>query len=152
MLYRIQEGGIVDSKNNYTLDSYVKDVTKAIFIAPKGGKLSDVEQNLQATAIDLMIKTSGLNASGGSAKSFAEVEENIENSGITCSHCINEMKEFARINFGLPTLSANQLGAIMTGRLNDVLTLYKSRVASATGSTKDFYNYQIIKIERIFDK
>ncbi|MBE6299676.1 MAG: DUF5117 domain-containing protein [Bacteroidales bacterium] len=152
VLYRIQEGGIVDSKNNYTLDGYVKDVTKAIFIAPKGGKLSDVEQNLQATAIDLMIKTSGLNASGGSAKSFAEVEENIENSGITCSHCINEMKEFARINFGLPTLSANQLGAIMTGRLNDVLTLYKSRVASATGSTKDFYNYQIIKIERIFDK
>lgn len=149
-LYRIQEGGIVDSKNNYTLDEYVKDVTKAIFIAPKGGKLSDVEQNLQALAIDVMIKTSGLQKSSGSSKSLAEVEANIDESGITCSHCINEMKEFARLNFGLPTLSANQLGAIMTGRLNEVLKLYKSRVNSATGTTKDFYNYQIIKIERIF--
>jgi hypothetical protein len=61
------------------------------------------------------------------------------------------MKEFARFNFGLPTLTSNQLGALMTGRLNEVLKLYKSRVASATGSTKDFYNYQIIKIERIFN-
>jgi hypothetical protein len=61
------------------------------------------------------------------------------------------MKEFARFNFGLPTLTANQLGAIMTGRLSEVLKLYKSRVTSATGSTKDFYNYQIIKIERIFN-
>ena len=97
-----------------------------------------------------MIKTSGLQKSSGSSKSLAEVEANIDESGITCSHCINEMKEFARLNFGLPTLSANQLGAIMTGRLNEVLKLYKSRVNSATGTTKDFYNYQIIKIERIF--
>ena len=52
---------------------------------------------------------------------------------------------------GKKTLTANQLGAIMTGRLSEVLKLYKSRVTSATGSTKDFYNYQIIKIERIFN-
>lgn len=152
VLYRIQEGGIVDSKINYTLDEYVKDVTKAIFIAPKAGKLSDAEQNLQAAAIDLMIKTSGIQPKAGSAKSLAEIEENIDDCGLTCSHCINEMREFARFNFGLPTLSANQLGALMTGRLNDVLKLYKSRVNSASGSTKDFYNYQIIKIERIFNE
>lgn len=153
VLYRIQEGGIVDSKNNYTLEEYLNDVTKAIFIAPKGGRLSDVEQNLQATAIDLMIKTSGLQPkSSTSSKSLAEIENDIEMSGITCSHCINEMKEFARFNFGLPTLSANQLGALMTGRLQEVLKMYKNRKNTASGTTKDYYNYQIIKIEHIFAK
>jgi len=38
----------------------------------------------------------------------------------------------------------------MTGRLRKVLSLYKSRRAAATGSTKDFYDYQILLIERTF--
>ena len=101
--------------------------------------------------INLGVREEVKNVLASYGKSLAEVEASIDESGVTCSHCINEMKEFARFNFGLPTLTANQLGAIMTGRLNEVLKLYKTRAASATGSTKDFYNYQIIKIERIFN-
>ena len=44
----------------------------------------------------------------------------------------------------------SEIGALMTGRLRKVLSLYKSRRAAATGSTKDFYDYQILLIERTF--
>ena len=35
-------------------------------------------------------------------------------------------------------------------RLREVLRLYKARRGSATGSTRDFYDYQILLIERLF--
>ena len=34
--------------------------------------------------------------------------------------------------------------------LREVLRLYKARRGSATGSTRDFYDYQILLIERLF--
>ena len=71
-------------------------------------------------------------------------------SNFPCSCGMSHGNEFARINFGLPTLTKEQIGALMTGRLRKVLNLYKSRRAAATGSTKDFYDYQILLIERTF--
>jgi len=71
-------------------------------------------------------------------------------SSFPCSCGMSHGNEFARINFGLPTLTKEQIGALMTGRLRKVLSLYKSRRAAATGSTKDFYDYQILLIERTF--
>lgn len=153
-LYRIQEGGKVNPELNYTLDSYLADVTDAIFKAPKGGKLSEVEQNLQAAAISIMLKNTGLTPKAQSTKSLAE-EENLlaetwPETSFPCSCGMSHGNEFARINFGLPTLTQDQIGVLMTGRLRKVLSLYKSRRASATGTTKDFYDYQILLIERIF--
>ena len=149
-LYRIQEGGMVDAQKNYTLENYLEDVTKNLFKAPEGGKLSDVEQNLQAAAINIMIKNSGL--SQQTAKSTTSLAEETaatlpEESFGCCA--LGPSTDFARINFGLPTLTKERIGAIMTGRLKKVLALYKARKGGATGSTKDFYDYQILLIERI---
>lgn len=149
-LYRIQEGGMVDAQKNYTLENYLEDVTKNLFKAPEGGKLSDVEQNLQAAAINIMIKNSGL--SQQAAKSTTSLTEETaatlpEESFGCCA--LGPSTDFARINFGLPTLTKERIGAIMTGRLKKVLALYKARKGGATGSTKDFYDYQILLIERI---
>ena len=49
---------------------------------------------------------------------------------------------------GVSALSKAQLGAIMTGRLNRVLQKYRQYRAAATGSTRDFYDYEILLIER----
>lgn len=151
-LYRIQEGGMIDPEKNYPLEKYLEDVTQAIFKAPTNGKLSPVEQNLQATAISIMLNNSGLVAKDkASATSISNEDMTDLESNFPCSCNMSQTDHFARINFGLPTLPKEQIGAIMTGRLRKVLSLYKSRRSSATGATKDFYDYQILLIERIFN-
>ena len=166
-LYRIQEGGLMDPANNYRLDEYLDEVTTALFKAPTGGRLSDAEQNLQAAAISVMLKNTGLapstkastslvgytyvapNPTTGQETAQEDAFDEIA-SNFPCSCGMSHGNEFARINFGLPTLTKEQIGALMTGRLRKVLNLYKSRRAAATGSTKDFYDYQILLIERTF--
>ncbi len=165
-LYRIQEGGLVDPQENYALDDYLDDLTDALFKAPAGGRLSDVEQNLQAAAISIMINNSGLadktktslsDLGGGSQNihsaedmQYTVLRDKATNPLPGC--CAPGMQEtsFTRINFGLPTLPKERMGALMAGRLREVLRLYKARRAQATGTTRDFYDYQILLIERTF--
>lgn len=156
VLYRIQEGGAADARNNYQLTDYLSDVMNGIFKAPVGGKLTPAEQELQATAIALMTNNSGLKAAGKSSSSaynFDSCGWNDEDLN-GCCHPIcsraamEETHSFLRINFGLPTLSKARMGAAMTGCLRKVLSLYKARRAAATGDTRDFYEYQILELER----
>ena len=166
-LYRIQEGGLVDPVHNFQLDEYLNEVTTALFKAPTGGRLSDAEQSLQAAAIALMLKNTGLAPTAKASTSLTGDAAALHTGAIgqpttqedafdemissfPCSCGMSHGNEFARINFGLPTLTKEQIGALMTGRLRKVLSLYKSRRAAATGSTKDFYDYQILLIERTF--
>lgn len=157
VLYRIQEGGQVDPQQNYVLDDYMDELTDALFKAPTAGRLTDVEQKLQGTAITLMMNNSGL-ATASKASSSALTEEDATNAWEDtetgawpgCCALGPDGTAFARINFGLPTLTKDRMGALMTGRLREVLRLYKARRGSATGSTRDFYDYQILLIERLF--
>lgn len=150
VLYRIQEGEIMDSKNNYKLDDYVNDVINGIFRS--GAKLTDSEKRIQSAAINLMITNSGLKPKEQKASSsaFADYEDFIdwtEEPTVPCSHYTKDVS-FARINFGLPVLSGNEMGAIMTGQLKKVLQMYKSYRNIAAGSDRDYYDYQIILMER----
>ena len=141
VLYRIREGGKSNPAVNYTLDDYLNDLTNALFKSPVGGRLSDAEQSLQSAAIDQMIKSSGLKASAKSTSSSSSLDESADN---FCGYAT----DFVRINMGVSSLPAQQLGAIMTGRLNRVLQKYKTYRNTATSSTRDFYDYQILLIER----
>lgn len=156
VLYRIQEGGQVDPVNNYVLDDYMDDLREALFKAPQGGKLPDVEQNLQATAITLMMNNSGLASKAKASTASLADEEAVAAADLRdgqlpgCCAIGPDGTAFARINFGLPTLPKDRLGALMTGQLRQVLRLYQARRGAATGSTRDFYDYQILLIERLF--
>lgn len=150
VLYRIQEGEMMDSKNNYKLDDYVNDVMNGIFRS--GAKLTDSEKRIQSAAINLIITNSGLKPKEQKAASsaLADYEDFIEwteEPAVPCSHYIKDTS-FARINFGLPVLSGNEMGAIMTGQLKKVLQMYKSYRNAASGSDRDYYDYQIILMER----
>lgn len=150
VLYRIQEGEMMDSKNNYKLDDYVNDVMNGIFRS--GAKLTDSEKRIQSAAINLIITNSGLKPKEQKAASsaLADYEDFIEwteEPTVPCSHYIKDTS-FARINFGLPVLSGNEMGAIMTGQLKKVLQMYKSYRNAASGSDRDYYDYQIILMER----
>ena len=149
-LFRIQEGGKTDPVNNYRLDDYLNDVTNAIFRAPAAGKLSDAEQALQSAAIDQMIKGSGLVASSAKS-STSKIVLSQDASAVADGddeHFCSFGNDFVRINFGVSSLSKPQMGAIMTGRLKRVLQKYKVFRNTATGATRDYYDYQILLIEK----
>lgn len=152
-LYRIKEGGLVDPARNYQLEHYLEDVTNALFIAPKGGRLSDAEQRLQGAAIALMMRASRLEKSVDTKKSimmgFDDQLAELNSPSLPCGHTEAE-HSFSRVALGTSALSASEMGAVMMGRLQKVLVRYKGYRATATGSTRDFYNYQILLIERLF--
>ena len=140
-LYRIKEGGEFAPKMNYQLNDYLNDLITAIFIAPSGGRLSEVEQLLESAAVSQMLISSGLVASKTTSASSLLAEE------IDGNFCHFE-ENFVRINLGVSSLSKSQLNAIMTGRLRHVLQKYKAYRNVAVGSTRDFYDYQILSIEK----
>lgn len=149
-LFRIQEGGKTDPVNNYRLDDYLNDVTNSIFRAPVGGKLSDAEQALQSSAIEQMIKGSGLvaaTAKSGTSYNMQDILAMTDDDDDD-DHFCSFGNDFVRINFGVSSLSKPQMGAIMTGRLKRVLQKYKVFRNTATGSTRDYYDYQILLIEK----
>ena len=143
-LYRIKEGGEADATANYRLEDYLNDVTNQIFIAPKGGRLSNIEQDLQSAAIAQIISNSGLKPKTSSTSSSSSLTDMDEMH--YCSMAGSD--SFVRINLGTAALTASQMGALMTGRLNRILQKYRTYRASATGTTRDFYDYQILQIEK----
>lgn len=154
-LYRIKEGGMVNASKNYTVDAYMADLTAQLFKAPAGGKLSDGEQALQAEAISVMMARSGLQkaaASKTTAKSLTDEQlwnMELEQPTLPCCYTQYDSSSFTRINMGGSTLSSAEMGALILGHLQRVLAKYRTYKATATGSTRDFYNYQILLIERL---
>ena len=141
VLYRIEEGGVVDAAANYQLDDYLENVTQALFQAPKRGRLSRAEEQLQTAAVSFMMKNSGLSlASAAKTTSLAE-----EPDDVFCAW----QHDFARINFGVSSLPKERMGVLMMGCLKRVLAKYKTFRPLATGSTRDYYDYQILQIERL---
>lgn len=157
VLYRIKDGGEADPKHNYKIDDYLNDFTNAVFTAPKAGVLSDTDKNLQSVAIAQMIKNLALETSAAVKSSalndYVEFDNDCNDTMVPCSHHICDgTRSFARINLGVSSLTKDEFGSIMMGRLQVVLQKYKTYRNTAKGTTKDFYDYQILKIERALKK
>lgn len=161
-LYRIKEGGMMDSKANYNVEAYLNDVAQMLFKAPVGGKLSEAEQNLQSEAIALMMANTGLapEKAKKSASSFADYSQSYEDLSTIdaddlaltprCSCDSHSLSSFTRINLGGSALSQTETGALMVGQLKRVLAKYRTYRNAAKGTTLDYYNYQIMLIEKHF--
>ncbi len=157
-LYRISEGEKVDPKVNYALNDYMDDVISEVFKASIQNKALNADEiNIQTTALNLLINNGGLKAATPKAKSILGAYEEFmmayDESSLPCSHAALEnsehSKSFLRINFGLPTLPAPELNALMTAQLNKVLELYKKRRNSSDATSRNFYNFQILNIEKV---
>lgn len=153
-LYRIKEGGMVNANTNYTIEGYMNDLTNMIFKAPVGGKLSYAEQALQSNAINLMMQRTGLQPETGK-KTRGLTDDQLWQNDLEMSQQIcnaNDMTDsFVRINYGGSMLSDAETGALMTGSLQRVLNKYRAYRATATGSTRDFYSYQILLMEKLLN-
>lgn len=153
-LYRIKEGGMVNANANYTIEGYMNDLTNMIFKAPVGGKLSYAEQALQSNAINLMMQRTGLQPETGK-KTKGLTDDQLWQNDLEMSQQIcnaNDITDsFVRINYGGSMLSDAETGALMTGSLQRVLNKYRAYRATATGSTRDFYSYQILLMEKLLN-
>ena len=153
-LYRIEEGGQYDPEGNYTLSAYIDDVMKELFKQTYAGRrLTDADRSIEAAAINLMIRNSGLavNAAKKSSSSaldaYEELLQETVSSEPVCSHA-DDAHSFFRLNFSLPSLPKEKLEPMMSGCLHRVLRLYQSRRLGASGTDRDFYDYQITMIQR----
>ena len=156
-LYRISEGEAYNAQSNYKLEDYLNDAVYELFKSTYQGKdLTEADINLQSTAISLMINYSGLKPAadkkGSSAlNDYAELIDQTNEPSLPCSRACEDNCSFARINFGLPALPTNVSAPLMTSQLKKINQLYKQKRYSASKQqTKDFYDYQILKIEHLF--
>lgn len=156
VLFRIKESGEIDPINNYTLDGYFNDLIAEIFKATyQGKKLNDVERDLQNAAIAQFMRYSTLQTGSAPRTAFYTDKEPAD-MAFPCSHDLcrrhnSEEQSFTRITTG-PSLSANDVAPYMTGALKKILALYKQKRAATTdNATRNFYDYQIITIEKLFN-
>jgi len=163
-LQRIKEGGELDPKVNYTLPEYITEAYDGIFEATKKGKALDAtERNMQQAAIDVMTTYSGLKPketkkTGSFAVSvvdeFAETMALSTLPDMPCGFSPCQAYEdgdhsFFRLLLNQAPLPATELRPMMTSLLRKTMSLYKTRRASASdAATRDFYDYQILAIER----
>ncbi|NDW09669.1 zinc-dependent metalloprotease [Dysgonomonas sp. 520] len=161
VLYRITESEKIDPENNYSLNEYVNDVVAEIFKPTHNNKaLSSADINLQTSAITYMINGSGLKQPEKKASSILGAYEEfvlaMDEPTLPCNHSALEHSDhdghsFLRINFGLSTLPAMSLNPLMTSQLKNVLNLYKKKRSSVSdATTKNYYEYQILKLEKLF--
>lgn len=174
-LERIKEGGEADPKANYTLPEYITEAYNGIFDATlKGKKLDATEKNMQQAAIDVMTTYSGLKPKEAKASNSLTDEEApsitdefIETialstlpefpCGFAGNHSLSEAcaahseqdTSFFRLLLNQNPLPTTEMRPMMTSLLRKTKDLYKSRRASATdAATRDFYDYQILAIDR----
>lgn len=159
--FRMDESSKLNPKGYYTSTTFFRDACAEIFKASyQGKKLSNVEQNLQAAAIDLMVSYSKLQpATKSSSKSFADNDEISDAEGyscLPCSHagCTHHANEssFVRINLGQTSPGDTQLAPMMTAQLREIERLYtQQRNAVSDTATRNFYDYQLLKLQKLFD-
>ncbi|MCM1108933.1 MAG: zinc-dependent metalloprotease [Clostridium sp.] len=150
--YRISEGGRLNPSTHYTLPAYLDDVIAEVF-RTSGSKLTPAERRIQASAVSQMISQSGLNGGGvrnllfGLSDMDSVMTELGAHEAYPCS-CSGGETSFTRFNMSLPSMSKDDVGALMLSRLKRVLQMLKSRRSAATGENRDFYDYQVLLIER----
>ena len=161
---RIKRSHQINPDNHYSLSEYMDDVTKGIFAATLSGKkLTDTERNLQSLTIDAFANASGLPGVIKAASSKKSAVETYEETAAMlasptlpcsldagdCAH-LDPTKSFFRLAMGDPALPAHELQPMMTARLKKLLSVYRAAKAP-DASTKEFYDYQIKKINHILN-
>lgn len=166
----IKDGYNRNPAEGYQLYEYMDDAFAAVFQATlKGQPLGQTERHLQSAAADIFMKASGLGkttTTASSTKAAIAADEELRQSYYTYLHDItasdmpcslsatdDDNHDFLRIVMNIPTMPAEEYQPMMAGYLQKVLSLYKGKVAQTRDQgTRDFYNYQIAKINQFLEK
>lgn len=158
-LARIDEGERSGQKGVYTLNDYMNDFTNMLLAPTISGKALTVNDiTMQTGALSAITNYSDLAAApaaGGAGgqrltdaiAAYEEVQEEIRSANALSP--LNDIS-FTRMTGREQTISKIAASPLMTATLKNILNIY-TKAASSTGDKKsrDFYNYQIIKIKKL---
>ncbi len=165
----IYQGERSGQKGIYRVDTYLNDAYNTVFAsAVRGGSLTIEEMNLQGAAVAALLKNSGLTGPSGTA---LQLGKGLADDGtallarladealppFVCNHpeCRHDHASAGEISYYRhdmkgPSLSAQVGQPLYAATLRRVLSLYKQRRGSGDARTRDFYEFQILKIESAF--
>lgn len=156
-LQRIADGYKINSTRNYSVDQYIAETFTEIFKPTiQGRSLSESDIKLQHEAIKFYRKGSGIEApkaSEGSSKlPFLDGSSlSISNDEkLPCEYC-DPSTSFVRINYGLPSLKEEIFRPLMLQQLKKVLNLYRAKRGTGDSQTRNFYEYQILTINKLLN-
>lgn len=157
-LFRVWEGEGANKSKNYSVTSYMNDAVNEVFKTTiNGGSLTAEDMSLQSTAISVLMNISGLQpapARAGGVRLMQEYENfvnTVYKTSMPCSHHNCEEHSFARIIMNQPQLSKEKLNPLAAAQLKRISSLYKQGKASGVNQeTKNFYDYYILQIDRLF--
>lgn len=167
----IYQGERSGQKGIYRLDTYLQDAYNTVFASVgRNGSLTLEAMNLQGAAVAALLKNSGLAGPSGTAlqlsKGLAD-EEGVDmlarmaaqalppfvcNHPECRSHAAAEDISYYRHEMKGPALSPQVGQPLYVSTLRRVLNLYKQRRNTGDTRTRDFYDYQILRIESAFDR
>ena len=153
----------------YTLDGYLKDAVDAVLVNTLSGRnLTTEDVNLQNAMIARLSTLADLIPKTGEPTGFASIREDVEmldhsesmmdrlaaENDSFCSHgkscgADDGTTSYYRANFEQPRLAAGVGRPLALKELKRILGIYKSRRASGNERTRAFYDYQIVKIEKL---
>uniref|UniRef100_A0AB33J8A0 Zinc-dependent metalloprotease n=1 Tax=Prevotella sp. GTC17259 TaxID=3236795 RepID=A0AB33J8A0_9BACT len=156
-LFSISEGYKIDPVKNYSLDQYINDVFNTLFAPTMQGRaLSEADLRLQSGVINLFKLTSGLQPKpekkGLSLLTGEEADKlMVETTELACCKA-HQGQSFMRIIYGLPSLSTDVMAPLMLNQLKKVRSLYGQKRATGDSKTRNFYEYQILMIDKLLKK
>ncbi len=153
-LYRMRESYELNKQTGYDPSAYITELSNLIITAPRAGKLTNWEMTLQSEFLSRMMSRTGLIAkaakSTSSSSSSFNADETFADEHHDCHHfCSRYADSFVRINMGGSSLSNAEMGALFLGQINRLETRLKNFRAQSTGATRDFYDYQLLLIQRM---
>lgn len=143
VLYRVKEGGIYDPAGNYSPEAYLDDARRELFMpAYRGGRLTEADRKIMAEAIGVMVKACSVDKKKAAAAAALAADADADGAP----------DGFARINFGLPTLSDTEYAVLMHSAMKQVMSLFRQRAATAAGTDRSFYEYELLLMQNALTK
>lgn len=164
-------------KGTYTVDGYVEDLMSTIFEPTiNGKKLTSQDMNIESTAIDYLVKLADIMPAEEKAKgkksladiaeeSFAAIQAEVNKPVLSCSYDVQKSltkhsccdahadeNSFARVNMSQTIAPMTLTKPLFYNKLKWVKKLYENKRAGADAVTRNYYDYQILKMNNILNK
>lgn len=110
--------------------------------AYRGGRLTEADRKIMAEAIGVMVKACSVDKKKAAAAAALAADADADGAP----------DGFARINFGLPTLSDTEYAVLMHSAMKQVMSLFRQRAATAAGTDRSFYEYELLLMQNALTK
>lgn len=155
-LARINEGERSGQKGVYTLSGYISDFTNALLEPTINGRaLTDNDINMQNAALGAIMNYTDLLPAPAQAQNRIAFDAYEEiNNELMAANALSPLydKSFTRMTGGEQGISKSVAAPLMTSTLKNIMSIYQNASVSAPNKkSKDFYNYQVIKIKRVLE-